>query len=84
MHAIVTAKGQITIPALLRRIFNIKPGNKVIFSVSKDGILIKKSSSLTERLYGAAARGRKVRYIPLSKAREIAGRALAEKYKPKR
>lgn len=37
----ITKKGQITIPKKLRDEFNLKPGKKVFFVKSEDGILIK-------------------------------------------
>ena len=37
----ITKKGQITIPRKLRDEFNLKPGKKVFFVKSEDGVLIK-------------------------------------------
>ena len=37
----ITKKGQITIPRKLRNELNLKPGKKVFFVKSEDGVLIK-------------------------------------------
>jgi AbrB family looped-hinge helix DNA binding protein len=43
-QATLTAKGQITIPAKVRRKLDLKTGNKVFFFDSGDDVVIKKSS----------------------------------------
>jgi AbrB family looped-hinge helix DNA binding protein len=43
-QATVTSKGQITIPARLRRKLDLKAGNKVFFFDDGDNVVIKKSS----------------------------------------
>ena len=40
-ESIITKKGQITIPRKLRDELNLKPGKKVFFVKSEDGVLIK-------------------------------------------
>ncbi len=40
VSSVVTTKGQIVIPAKLRRMFGIKIGTKIQFTVEKDGIKI--------------------------------------------
>ncbi len=42
MKALVTTKGQVTIPKALRDQFGIKPGAQVDFVASKDGIRLRK------------------------------------------
>ena len=37
----ITKKGQITIPSSIRNKFNLKPGKKVHFVTSEEGIIIK-------------------------------------------
>jgi len=37
----ITPKGQVTIPVALREALNLKPGDKVIYEKSSDGILLK-------------------------------------------
>ena len=86
MQSVVDKQGRITIPKVLRKIFDIRPGDRVVFSAVEDGILMKKKKgqrfgNLTQKLFGAAAKGRKIRYIPIERARAEAGKHLAKKYK---
>ena len=46
-QATVTSKGQITLPAKIRRKLDIKPGSKVFFFEEGDDVVIKKSSADT-------------------------------------
>ena len=84
MQAVVSRKGQITIPAFLRKIFDIKPKDQVIFTVTKKGILVQKSTSATHTLFGSAAKGKQVPFTPLSKIRKQVGKTLGKKYKVKK
>lgn len=42
MKALVTSKGQITIPKEIREQFDIEPGAEIDFTVTKDGIRLRK------------------------------------------
>lgn len=42
MKALVTSKGQVTIPKKLRDQFDIEPGTEVNFAASEDGIRLRK------------------------------------------
>jgi AbrB family looped-hinge helix DNA binding protein len=42
MKALVTSKGQVTIPKELREKFGIEPGTQVDFSATEDGIRVRK------------------------------------------
>ena len=46
-QATVTSKGQITLPAKIRRKLDIKPGSKVFFFEEGDDVVIKKCSADT-------------------------------------
>ncbi|MHA2365585.1 MAG: AbrB/MazE/SpoVT family DNA-binding domain-containing protein [Candidatus Hodarchaeales archaeon] len=48
----ITKKGQITIPKKLRDEFNLKPGKKVFFVKSDDGVLIKPAVENVRSLRG--------------------------------
>ena len=48
----ITKKGQITIPANLREELNLKPGKKVKFVKTKDGLLLVPSSVTVKMLKG--------------------------------
>ena len=41
MQSSITIKGQITLPAELRKRFGLKQGQKVMFAATKEGILVK-------------------------------------------
>ncbi len=80
MQVVVSQKGQITIPAFLRKIFDIKPKDEVVFKTTAEGILIQKSTSATQVLFGSAAKGRQISFVPLSKARKQVGKKLGKRY----
>ena len=58
-------KGQVVIPALLRKKYNIQIGDPIIFSVSDEGILLKPAkqskTGLAEKLFGIYAAQRAAR-----------------------
>ncbi len=78
----VTQKGQVTIPVSLRQALAIKPKDRVVFRLSRQGIIINKATSPVETLFGAAA-GKKVRFVSLKHVRRQAGQKLGEKYQRK-
>jgi len=41
----VSRKGQVTIPKEARRRLKLKPGDKVVFLIREDGVLIRKAST---------------------------------------
>jgi AbrB family looped-hinge helix DNA binding protein len=46
----ISSKGQVTIPAVIRKKLNLKQGDRIFFIESEDGIVIKKSTALDEFL----------------------------------
>lgn len=48
----ITSKGQVTIPADLRKKYNLSKGKKIIFIETEDGILIKPVLSEMRKLRG--------------------------------
>jgi AbrB family looped-hinge helix DNA binding protein len=50
MKALVTSKGQVTIPKELREKFGIRPGTKVDFAAVEDGIRLRKAVDRSKRL----------------------------------
>jgi AbrB family looped-hinge helix DNA binding protein len=50
MKALVTSKGQVTIPKELREKFGIEPGTQVDFSATEDGIRVRKVVDRSKRL----------------------------------
>ena len=94
MYSVVTAKGQVTIPAQIREELGIKPGMLVAFEVKKGrknkkkqvktSITITpatKKPNLVEELHGCLSRNRKIKYVPLDKVRQQIADTLGKKYK---
>ncbi len=77
----VTQKGQVTIPISLRQALAIKPEDKVMFKLEKQGIIITKAKSPVETLFGLAAAGGKIPFVPLRQIRQKAGWVLGKKYR---
>lgn len=67
MKALVTSKGQVTIPKELREKFGIEPGAQVDFAAAEDGIRLRKVVDRSKRL-GVLGCLKK----------ELAGRSVAE------
>lgn len=78
----LTTKGQATIPVFLRKKWGIKPGEKLIFSESDQGITIKTHSQLVNELAGSLTPKVKVKYTD-KKANEAIGKFLSEEYRKK-
>lgn len=81
-YSTLTTKGQATIPAPLRKKLGIKPGEKLIFSESEQGITVKTHSQLVKELAGSLKPRVKVRYTD-KLANEAIGKFLAEEYRKK-
>src|SRR5215210_2695918 len=52
-RSVVTRKGQITIPAEIRRALDIKEGDKVAISLDKDEVKVSRTGSVVEATAGA-------------------------------
>jgi antitoxin PrlF len=52
-RAKVTSKGQITIPAEIRRQLDLEPGDNVYFTLSKTGVRMAKAGSIVAATKGA-------------------------------
>jgi antitoxin PrlF len=76
MHTVVTRKGQVTVPAEIRRELGLQQGDKVAFVVDEGDIRLIRKGSVVQRTAGAL----KSRKRPLSaeQLRESAERAIAE------
>lgn len=77
-----TQKGQVTIPAPMRKKFGIKPGRKVIFEDVNGQLVIKTHEQLVNELAGSLKPRVKVKYTD-KKANEAIGKFLAEEYRKK-
>jgi AbrB family looped-hinge helix DNA binding protein len=52
-RSVVTRKGQITIPAEIRRALNIKEGDKVAITLDKNEVKVSRTGSVVEATAGA-------------------------------
>ena len=94
MYSIVTAKGQVTIPAQIREELGIKPGMLVAFEVKKGrkskkkqvSLVINDDPDLIAQLKGSAKKYSKLppdkfpKNVPLSKIRKQIADNLGKKY----
>ncbi len=73
----MTTKGQVTVPAEIRRRLGLRPGEKVSFEDAGDFIKVRRHGSVIERTAGILARPGQQ---PLSaeEMRQVAARAIAE------
>lgn len=49
----VTTKGQVTIPAEIRRLLQVAPGDKVVFRVTEGGVELQPATMTLEDTFGA-------------------------------
>ncbi len=73
---VVTRKGQITIPAEIRRVLHINVGDKVVVSLEEDGVKLKPSAGVVARTAGALKSDSPL--LTPEQEREAAERAVAE------
>ncbi|OGE15099.1 hypothetical protein A3F00_00350 [Candidatus Daviesbacteria bacterium RIFCSPHIGHO2_12_FULL_37_11] len=73
----VTSKGQATIPALLRKQLDIKPGVKLLFENRNNELVIKRQTQLIEELAGSLKTNIK---WDKKKAYDAVGKMLAKRY----
>jgi len=76
MRTVMTRKGQVTIPAEIRRQLGLGRGDKVTFVIDHGEVRVKRTGSVVERTAGAF----RTRGAPLTaeELREAAERAMAE------
>lgn len=56
-HANVTSKGQVTLPAEVRRLLGVRAHDKVIFTISGNQVRLVRAGSVVERTAGALSGG---------------------------
>ena len=81
-ESVITRKGQITLPAELRRRFNLQEGDRVAFDVSDDAdgsIVVRPVAPVHERTYGVAERRNDP--IDLDLARQMFAESRVKAYK---
>lgn len=76
MLSTVTSKGQVTIPAEIRRLLGIGRGDKVIFIVEDDQVRLTGARSVVERTAGALRTGQPA--LTAEELRKVAEKAIAE------
>jgi len=65
-------KGQVVIPKVLRKAFGLHPGNRVIFTLREDGILLEKTRDDSAAVFREIARaGKPVRVKPHEYVEEL-------------
>jgi AbrB family looped-hinge helix DNA binding protein len=72
----ITAKGQATIPAEIRRLLGVRPHDKIVFVVDGDEVRLAGATSVVERTAGALRTQKPARAA--QDLRETAERAMAE------
>jgi antitoxin PrlF len=80
LYSTLTTKGQVTIPAEVRRLLGVKPHDKIVFVVDADQVRISRSESVVARTAGALrSRTQAVSAEELRSAAEtaVAGEAVA-------
>ena len=73
---IVTRKGQVTIPADIRRALGIKEGDKVAFGLEDDQVKLTRKGSVVEQTAGALKSD--IPALSLREERDAAEQAIAE------
>jgi len=73
----VTTKGQVTIPAEIRRLLEVGPGDKVVFRVREDTVELQLSTMTLEDTFGAVTPRK--RPEDFAELREIAVEEHAQK-----
>jgi antitoxin PrlF len=73
---IVTRKGQVTIPADIRRALGIKEGDKVAFVLEDDQVKLTRKGSVVEQTAGALKSD--IPALSLREERDTAEQAIAE------
>ena len=73
---IVTRKGQVTIPADIRRALGIKEGDKVAFVIEGDQVKLTRKGSVVEQTAGALKSD--IPALSLREERDAAEQAIAE------
>jgi antitoxin PrlF len=73
---VVTRKGQVTIPADIRRALGIKEGDKVAFVLEENEVKLTKKGSVVEQTAGALKSD--IPALPPQAEREAAEQAIAE------
>lgn len=74
--ASVTSKGQVTIPAEVRRLLGVEPHDKVAFIVEEDQVRLTRRGSVVEQTAGALKSDRAP--VSAKKLREAGEEAIAQ------
>jgi antitoxin PrlF len=72
----VTSKGQVTIPAEVRRLLGVEPHDKVAFIVEEDQVRLARRGSVVEQTAGALKSDRAP--VSAKKLREVGEEAIAQ------
>lgn len=75
--ATITDKGQVTIPIAIRKIFNLQPSSRLIFSIDEERIIAQSIKTDLLSLYGSIKTKSK-KPINLRKIRQIIRKKIGE------
>lgn len=75
--ATITDKGQVTIPIAIRKIFNLQPSSRLIFSIDEERIIAQPIKTDLLSLYGSIKTKSK-KPINLRKIRQIIRKKIGE------
>ena len=76
LRTVITRKGQVTVPAEIRRKLGLKRGDKVAFTIDNGEVRLAPSGSVVERTAGAFKTRRPA--LTAEQLRQPAERAMAE------
>ena len=76
IHAVVTRKGQTTIPVEIRRALGLKEGDRITFVLEADKVFVQRAGSVVARTAGACRSARPA--LSAEELREAAERAIAD------
>jgi len=76
MRTVMTRKGQVTVPAEIRRQLGLKRGDRLAFVLDKGEVRLTRTGSVVERTAGAFRTRRPA--LTAEELREAAERAMAE------
>jgi AbrB family looped-hinge helix DNA binding protein len=76
----VSRKGQITIPAELRRDLGISAGDSVAVERNGDTLIVRRAGSATERTYGALSKYRRDPPLTIGEEKDAFAQAIVDDY----
>lgn len=79
-HSILTSKGQITIPKVVRNKLNLKTGDKLDFKIKNDEVILVPVSKTVEDVFGILARDNRNGHS-VEQMNDLLKKKIKERYK---